>query len=141
MLADQDTALRRTLVAWQGVERPIAVLQVATLGDHGSFSSADEPASNPRARAHGLWVDLVRDSRWIATTGDAGIGVASVGGNCTNVSANANIRCVRAEFRIGVDGLFRLHGASPDDGLPALRIQAETQLVSGVILSAPDRGR
>lgn len=138
VLADQDTALRRTLVAWEGDQRPVAVLQVATLGDQGSFSSEAEPATNPRARAHGLWVDLVRNSRWLATTGDAGIRVASHGGACLG----ADVRCVRADFRVDVDGLFRLNGASPDDGEPAVRIQVETQLVKGVILarSTAERG-
>jgi hypothetical protein len=136
VLADRDTAIRRTLVAWHHAnERPVAVLQVATLADHGSFSSAAEPASDPRARAHGLWADLVRASRWIATAGEAGLGIASLGGDCTP-AGRASVRCVLADYRVAVDGLFRLNGASPDDGLPAVRILAETQLVHGVILGA-----
>ena len=136
VLADSDTAIRRTLVAWHTLnDPPTAVLKLATLADHGSFSSAAEPASNPRARAHGLWADLARASRWIATAGDAGLGIASMGGDCAP-AGRSSVRCVRAEYRVAVDGLFRLNGSAPDDGLPAVRIVAETQLVSGVVLGA-----
>ncbi len=137
VLASRDTALRRTLVAWHNVEgRPGAVLQIETLGDQGSFSSTDEPASDPRSRATGLWVDLLRPSRWIATAGEAMLGVASTGGDCAPIGrSDAAVRCVRAEFRVGVDGLFRLHGGAPDDGGPAVRILSEPQLVNGAILA------
>lgn len=141
VLADQDTALRRTLVAWRGDGAPVEILRVMTLGDEGTFSSEDEPASNPRARAHGLLVNLVRESRWLATAGTAGIADGEIGGACHPLTrADARFRCVRAVFGFRVDGLFRLGGGSPDDGLPAVRVIAETQRVAGVILS-PEQGR
>lgn len=143
-LAPGDTALRRSVVAWHGTNHPLAILRVSTLGDQGSFSSADEPATNPRSRAEGVWLNFVRDSRWRATAGTAGINVAQIGQPC-NIDArtHAEIRCVEAQFGFGVDGLFRLHGAGPDDGLAAVRIMAEPQRVNGVILArvSSDRGQ
>lgn len=136
-LADGDTALRRTLVAWRGANGPLDILRIITLGNQGAFSSEAEPATNPRARAHGLWVNLQRDSRWLATTGSTGLALGDLGGACAPLGrAENDVRCVRATFGFDVDGLFRLGGASPDDGAPAVRIRAETQRVEGVVLGA-----
>jgi len=141
VLVGQDTALRRTLVAWRGDRSPVEILRLTTLGDEGSFSSADEPASNPRAQAQGLLVNLERESRWLATAGTAGIADGDIGGECQPLTrADARFRCVRAVFGFQVDGLFRLGGGSPDDGAPAVRVIAETQRVAGVILS-PSQNR
>ncbi|MCC6245829.1 MAG: hypothetical protein IT353_23555 [Gemmatimonadaceae bacterium] len=136
VLADQDTALRRTLIAWRGDRTPVEILRVVTLGNQGSFSSADEPATNARGRAHGLLVSLQRASRWVATAGTTGIVLGEHGGACEPITrVDANFRCVRAGFAFDVDGLFRLGGSSPDDELAAVRVQAPAQRVPGVILS------
>ncbi len=136
VLADQDTALRRTLVAWRGERGPVEILRVITLGNQGTFSSEEEPASNPRARAHGLLVNLERDSRWLATAGSAGIAIGDTGGACIPLTrGDAALRCVRAVFGFDVDGLFRLGGSAPDEGLAAVRVIAQTQRVSGVIIA------
>lgn len=141
-LADGDTALRRTLVAWRGDNRPLAILRIITLGNQGAFSSEDEPASNPRGRAHGLWVNLQRASRWLATAGTTSLVLGDVGGACTPLVRSENeVRCVRATFGFDVDGLFRLDGAAPDDGAPAVRIRAETQRVDGVVLGETSNTR
>jgi hypothetical protein len=132
-LSPGDTALRRSLIAWAGDDRTIATLDVSTLGDVGSFASEFEPASDPRSRAKGTWIDLVRDSRWIATTGTAGLRVADIGSECDGARFG-DMRCVMATYDVFVDGLFRLHGASPDAGAPAVRIQTDAR-VAGVIIA------
>lgn len=138
VLADGDTALRRTLVAWRGDRAPVEILRVITLGNQGTFSSEDEPAGSVRARAHGLLVNLERESRWLATAGTAGIAVGDSGGACEPLTrADATFRCVRAVFGVNIDALFRLNGSGPDDGQPAVRVMASTQRVAGVILGSP----
>ena len=105
------------------------------MADQGAFSSEAEPATDPRGRAHGLWVNLVRTSRWLATDGFAKLMLGNAGGVCTPpAGTEPNVRCVLAEFGFEVDGLFRVHGASPDANAPAARIKALPQRVDGVIL-------
>jgi hypothetical protein len=138
-LSPGDTALRRSLVAWSGGNRPIALLDVSTLGDVGSFGSQYEPASNPRSRAQGTWVNLVRGLRYDATIGEASIVVAQIGEACNLPDGRGkDPRCALADFNIKVDGLFRLGGASPDAGLDAVRIFTEASRVNGVIIARPD---
>lgn len=133
-LASGDTAIRRRLVAWStSGDRPLALLDVTTLANVGSFASEFEPASDPRSRAQGTWIDFVRDSRWVATTGMAELALGALGGPC--LSDRIDVRCTKAVYRIAVDGLFRLHGASPSAGLPALRIQTAAGGINGVLLS------
>jgi hypothetical protein len=133
-LAAGDTAIRRSLVAWAGDERTIATLNVSTLGDVGSFSSPSEPASDPRSRAEGTWVDLVRDSRWIATTGTAQLTIAGIRSDCPSPRFG-DLRCVVATYDVFIDGLFRLNGATPDEQKPAVRIQTDARGVNGVLLA------
>lgn len=142
-LSPGDTALRRSLVAWSGEgNRLVALLDVSTMADAGSFSSQYEPASDPRSRAQGTWVNLVRDARYDATTGDASIVVADIGAPCnSDGDRGADIRCSLADFSIGVDGLFRLGGASPRAGVDAVRILTEATRVNGVIIGRSDDGR
>lgn len=140
-LAPGDTALQRSLVAWSGVHAPVALLQVNTLGDVGSFSSPSEPVSDPRTRANGIWSDLVRGTRWIATVGSAAIAVQSKGTSCTPTDRSLAIECTNALFEISIDGLFRLGGASPDAGAAAVRIQTSARDVNGVIVSRAGGGR
>jgi hypothetical protein len=137
-LASGDTVIRRRLVAWStSGDRTLALLDVTTLANVGSFSSQFEPASDPRARAEGTWIDFVRDSRWVATTGMAELALGALGGPC--LSDRIDVRCTKAVYRMSVDGLFRLHGASPNAGLPAVRIQTAMGGVSGVLL-VPESG-
>ena len=137
-LASGDTAIRRRLVAWStSGDRTLALLDVTTLANVGSFSSQFEPASDPRSRAEGTWIDFVRDSRWMATTGMAELALGAHGGPC--LSDRIDVRCTKAVYRMAVDGLFRLHGASPSAGLPAVRIQTAAGGVNGVLLS-PESG-
>lgn len=141
-LSPGDTALRRTLVAWTGGNRPLALLDVSTMGDVGSFSSAFEPASDPRSRAQGNWVNFVRDARYAATTGTAGIAVTGIGDECRiSDSRHSQVRCAFAEFDVSVDGLFRLGGSSPRAGLDAVRIQTNASRVNGVIVGDGQDGR
>lgn len=138
-LSPGDTAIRRSLVAWSTAgDRTVATLDVTTLGDVGSFASEFEPASNPRSRAYGTWVDYIRDSRWVATTGMAELALGAKGGSC--YTDRIDNRCVLAKYRVSVDGLFRLYGASPDAGLPAKRIQTAAGAVNGVLISNIDGG-
>jgi hypothetical protein len=141
-LSPGDTALRRSLIAWSGEgNRLVALLDVSTMADVGSFSSQYEPASDPRSRAQGTWVNLVRDARYRATTGDASIVVADIGAACNSDGGRgADIRCSLADFTIGVDGLFRLGGASPRAGVDAVRILTEAARVNGVIIGRSDDG-
>lgn len=139
-LSPGDTALRRSLIAWSGEgNRLVALLDVTTMADAGSFSSPFEPASDPRARAQGTWVNLVRDARYDATTGGASIVVAGVTGPCDSPDGRTDPRCSLADFSISVDGLFRLGGTSPRAGLDAVRIQTEAPRVNGVIIARADR--
>jgi hypothetical protein len=140
-LSPGDTALRRSLIAWNREgERLVALLDVTTLADVGSFSSPFEPASDPRARAQGTWVNLVRGARYDATTGDASIVVADIGGSCNSPDGRSDPRCSLADFSVDVDGLFRLGGTSPRAGLDAVRIQTEATRVNGVIIGRGDDG-
>jgi hypothetical protein len=107
---------------------------VTTLADVGSFSSEFEPASDPRARAQGTWLDLVRNTRWRATTGSAQLALGAIGAECGGRRLDA-LRCVHVRYDVLVDGLFRLNGASPRAGEPAVRIQAEGG-VSGVLIGS-----
>lgn len=135
-LPSGDSALRRSLVAWRGGNRPIALLDVSTMGDVGSFGSQFEPASDPRSRAHGTWVNLARGLRYVATVGEASIVVAQVGDACNLPDGRGqDPRCVLADFSIKVDGLFRLGAASPDAGVDAVRIYTEASRVNGVIIA------
>jgi hypothetical protein len=138
-LSPGDTAIRRSLVAWESAGgRTVATLDVTTLGDVGSFASEFEPATNPRSRAIGSWIDYVRDSRWAATVGTAELALGAHGGSC--YSDRIDNRCVLAKYRVSVDGLFRLNGASPDAGLPARRITTAAAAVNGVLISSLDGG-
>jgi hypothetical protein len=138
-LSPGDTAIRRSLVAWSDAGgRTVATLDVSTLGDVGSFASEFEPATDPRSRATGTWIDYVRDSRWVATTGTAELALGAHGGSC--YTDRIDNRCVLAKYRVSVDGLFRLHGASPDAGLPAKRIMTAAGAVNGVLISNLDGG-
>jgi hypothetical protein len=135
-----DSIIRRTLVAWQKEgDRLVALLDVTTLADVGSFGSEFEPPSDPRSRAQGSWIDFVRDSRWIATAGTAELALGALGGACH--SRRIDERCVLAEYRVSIDGLFRLHGASPDAGLPAVRIQTAAGGVNGLVMANSNDGR
>jgi hypothetical protein len=130
------SGIRRTLIAWAGGDRPVAVLNVTTLGDVGSFSSRSEPADHARARAEGNWYNLARDSRWRATTGTASITIEAVGEECKLAEPRTNrVRCSLADFGVSVDGLFRLNGASPRAGEPAVRIQTSATRVNGVLMN------
>ena len=98
-----------------------------------------EPASDPRSRAKGTWADLVRDSRWIATTGTAQLSIVGTGSECDGARFG-DVRCVTARYDVVVDGLFRLNGASPDAGAAAVRIQTDARGVSGVLLADRNGG-
>lgn len=136
-LSPGDTAISRSLIAWavRG-DSTIATLDVATLGDVGSFSSEFEPASDPRGRAQGVWANLVRNSRWVATIGTAGLSVEATGHQCPR--RFDEFRCTLASYGVFIDGVFRLDGASPDDQKPAVRIFTDARGVAGVLLSKND---
>jgi hypothetical protein len=147
-LSPGDTAIQRSLIAWavRG-DSTIATLDVATLGDVGTFSSEFEPPpADPRGRAQGVWADLVRNSRWVATIGTAGLGIQATGHQCP--LRFDDFRCTLASYSVFIDGVFRLDGASPDDQKPAVRIFTDARGVNGVLLSkndgrmrTPDRSR
>lgn len=130
-----ETRLLRTLFAWTGGRRPVAVLEVGILGESGSFDPSAR--TEPVGRARGIYRNLVERFRWIAATGDASIAVAGTGEACGRpLSENPNIHCVKARFNVLVDGLFqqRVPGSDAPVDAVAHRIFTEAEGVPGVVV-------
>lgn len=134
-VVDGQPRLLQTLFAWTGLRRPNTILEVGILGEQGTFSH--EASAEPAGRARGVYLDLVRRMRWIATSGGAAIDVASTGAACGRaLSENPNIECVKARFNVRMDGLFQRREMGADGPVTGagISISTDAEGVHGVVV-------
>jgi hypothetical protein len=136
MLRTGTRVLHRSLIAWTGDRRPVALLQVSQLTDQAVFGYPAEltTAIDPRGRARGTWVDFAAGAHWVATAGPSTIVLAATGEPCERKASD--LRCALARYDLRVEGEFhRLssRGGELDRGR-MLPIASGADGVSGVVL-------
>lgn len=124
---DGPQVLVRSLLAWSGGPSGGTMLQVMLLADAAEFG---HPSLATRAR--GWFGDLENGVRYAATSGGAGIQVASLGGPCgPSARHHPSIRCRLARFDVQVDGTFRARSSAT--GEETVMIAVNATAVAGTI--------
>ncbi len=132
--------MRRSLVAWTGNRRPMALLQATSFTDEAEFGFPADLAARPdvEGRARGSWLDLVRGHRFVATSGPVKMVVRGTGEPCPSVPADAPVICVVARWDVRLEGLFKLllrRDARGVSDATTLVIATAADDMNGVVLS------
>ncbi|HPF62214.1 MAG: hypothetical protein KC544_01625 [Gemmatimonadetes bacterium] len=131
---DGAELLKRTVIAWHGLDRPDAVLRVMSRSDAAIFGREDNPGD--LGRATGTWADLARGARFVAIDGALATTLNSVAEPCPNAAADRRFACNLARFDIRMDGTFELVG----DATARVPIASEAQGFAGVVVRRLDGG-
>jgi hypothetical protein len=138
------SVLKRALIAWTPVNdrRPTAILQVSLLTDEGTFGFPTDltTAVDPRGRARGTWVNLIRDLRFVATSGAAGIVLAQATDDpCEGaLSELPGLRCVKATYDMHAEGRFAAllaRDARTVDEAQIILVQTAATGINGVFIT------
>lgn len=131
---DGADVMRRSIVAWRGVDRPEQVLRLAARADEAVFGPRD--ASADPARAIGTFADFARHVRLRATDGSLASRLETLGSVCPNGADDPRFACNLARFEMRLDGLFD----TTNDPSTRVRISSEETGVSGVVIHRTDGG-
>jgi hypothetical protein len=117
--------LRRTVVAWNRMDHPDAILRLTSRSDDAGFGRAEE-----LGRATGSWVNLTQGLRFSGVEGSLGTTLNATAGACPVGQRDARFTCHLARFGVRLDGVFELVG----DATARVEITTQSPSVAGVVL-------
>lgn len=120
--------LRRTVVAWNRMDRPDAILRLTSRADAATFGH-DESLGD-LGRATGSWVDLTRGHRFAAVDGGVATTLNSLAGRCPAGQSDTRFTCQLARFGLRMEGVFELVG----DATARVEIATESSSIAGVVV-------